>query len=72
MNLKSAAGLSNHESRTTVLESVDVKLVFVLDRYCLCLLHMARTKSTARKPGKGPGIAAKASTTAPKEGLPPK
>ena len=26
----------------------------------------------ARKPGKGPGIAAKASAAAPKEGLPPK
>ena len=33
---------------------------------------MARTKSTARKPGKGPGIAAKASTPAPKERMPPK
>ena len=49
-----------------------MKLFYVLDRFCLYFLHMARTKSTARKPGKGPGIAAKASTPAPKERMPPK
>ena len=54
------------------LQPVDVKIVFVLDRYCLCLLPMARTKSMARKPGKGPGVAAKVSANPKKGGFPPK